>query len=126
MSTRRRRKGTVTNFEHPDWDPLIAVGGRELLDFFMWMHEVRLRDGTAIHAFKDIVTRRYAHLTHEGAAWVYLGDDWYREIDGAWLFAGICGDLAQFEPRHEHELQLGAIRAVVERYERMADAAAGA
>jgi hypothetical protein len=124
MSTRRRRKGTVTNHEQPDWDPLIGVGGRELLDYFMWMHEVRLRDGTAIHAYKDIVTRRAAHLTHEGAAWVYLGDGWYREIDGPRLFMGMYCDLAGFEPRHEHELQMRAIRATVERYERMAEAAA--
>jgi hypothetical protein len=125
MSTRRRRKGTVTNFEHPDWDPLIGVGGRELLDYFMWMHEVRLRDRTAIHAYKDITTRRYVHLTHEGAAWVYLGDEWYRQVDGAWVFTGIYGDLAEFEPRHEHELQMRAIWGVVERYERLAEAAAG-
>jgi hypothetical protein len=32
----------------------------------MWMFEVRLSDGTPLHAYKHIDTRRYLHLASDG------------------------------------------------------------
>jgi hypothetical protein len=47
----------------------------------MWMHEIRLDDGTRIDAYKHTTTRRYLHLSDDGRAFDYLGDGGYGEVD---------------------------------------------
>jgi hypothetical protein len=116
MTTRRTRKGTITQDEQPDWEPLRGIAGDELLAYFMWMYQVTFRDGTALHVYKHIHTRRYLHLTRDGRAFVYVGDERYRPADPAHLFMAIYSDLSQFEPGHELHSQ--AIWAAVEHCDR--------
>ena len=73
---RTRQPGDVVNFEAPEWAPLRAVVDDALVEWFMWMHEVRLVDGTPLHAYKHRATRRYLHLDPDGRAWWY-DDDTY-------------------------------------------------
>lgn len=93
MEQTRTYSGQVAQFDVPDWTPLEAVVGLETVERFMWMFEVRLDDGLSIHAYKHKTTRRYLHLTHHGRAFVYWGDETYREIELAHALS-----LAQVRP----------------------------
>ncbi len=64
--------GDTYQYEHPNWAPILALVGAELTGWFMWMCEIRLDDGTAVHAFKHRDTRRYCHLALDGQAYVYV------------------------------------------------------
>jgi hypothetical protein len=108
----------VEQYERPDWEPLRGIAGDELLGYFMWMHEVRLRKGTAVHAYKHIDTRCYVHLSRDGTGYAYVGDDRYRPVPTDRLFWGI---LMNADPADE--LQRAALQAAVEHCERMASRA---
>ena len=77
MTYGRARKGEVVNWNEPVWDPLLDVAP-EVVTEFMWMHEVKLRDGTRIQAYKHCDSRRYLHLSSDQQAWVYEEPDRYR------------------------------------------------
>jgi hypothetical protein len=62
-------------YEKPNWEPLIEVVGERLAQGFMWMHEEHLSDGTRIHAYKHIHTRRYLYLSEDNEAYELLGCD---------------------------------------------------
>jgi hypothetical protein len=113
----------MTQYERPDWEPLRGIAGDELLGYFMWMHEVALRDRTAIHAYKHITTRHYVHLTRDPRAFVYLGDERYRQVDPSRLFWGIAmavGDLATVD-----DFETPAMWSAVEHCERLEARARG-
>jgi hypothetical protein len=55
----------------PVWEPLVAAVGQRLAETFMWMQEQELDDGSVLHAYKHIHTRRYLHLTEDGRAFDY-------------------------------------------------------
>jgi hypothetical protein len=40
--------------------------------------EIRLADGTVVHAYKHVRTRRYLHLALDGRAYAYLGAAYLR------------------------------------------------
>ena len=73
--------GKVSQYEEPDWGPLRDLVGMELADWFMWMHEIELDDGSAVHAYKHIATRCYFHLSLDGRALVYMPGGFYHEIE---------------------------------------------
>lgn len=58
----------LTQYRKPLWEPLLDAVGERLTPGFMWMHEAELEDGTPLHAYKHIDTRRYLYLTVEGHA----------------------------------------------------------
>ena len=68
---RNDMSGTLSRFEDPDWDPLVALVGEDLAPWFMWMHAIELEDGEAVHAYKHIATRRYLHLGETGGAFAF-------------------------------------------------------
>jgi hypothetical protein len=68
----------MVQYETPHWDPLMEVVGPRVIGDFMWMHEVKLTDGRAAHAYKHIDTRRYIHLDEEGNAFVYTDSGRWR------------------------------------------------
>lgn len=80
MPRTRTLPGEIRQFDTPDWRPLLAVA-REIVEWFMWMHEVELSDGTRIHAYKHCMTRRYLHLDADGAAYEYTRSGRYRRGD---------------------------------------------
>ena len=79
--TKRKRIGHVTQYDNPHWDPLLKLLSEYLVVDFMWMHEVELKDGTRIHAYKNRETKRYLHLSTDGRVFEYCGDDKYREVE---------------------------------------------
>jgi hypothetical protein len=80
MSRVRRIRGRTTQYESPEWQPLLDFAP-EHVDDFMWMFELELRRGHRLHAYKHYWTRRYIYLDHEGRVWGYCGDDLYQEVD---------------------------------------------
>jgi hypothetical protein len=103
----------------PDWTYLEELLGAELIEWFMWMCEVELADGTSVHAYKHVWTRRYFHLGPDGRAFVYVPRRCYMEIDPvdaidlvfdeAW--ENRSGPLVPGDPESERE----AVRAARER-----------
>lgn len=55
--------------------------GEELAGEFMWMFQVDLADGTAVHAYKHICTRRYLHLAEDGRTLAFTRSGRYRAVD---------------------------------------------
>jgi hypothetical protein len=93
MARARARKGALEQYEEPCWGPLISLLGRRLVADFMWMHEVKLLDGTSVHAYKHIDTRRYIHLDENGQAYVYEPEDRYRPIPASRVLSAVFGGL---------------------------------
>jgi hypothetical protein len=56
----KEKRGEVIQYEAPHWDPLLKLLAEYLVADFMWMHEVELKDGTRLHAYKNRETRRYS------------------------------------------------------------------
>jgi len=71
----------MTQYETPDWGPLILVLGEVLPGWFMWMHEVRLDNGLILNAYKHHETRRYLHLSRDGSAFRFRGPQSYLHVD---------------------------------------------
>jgi hypothetical protein len=72
-------RGRTTSHEDPNWEPLLRLAP-EHVDDFMWMFEVKLDDGTWVHAYKHCETRRYLHLGEDGRAFYYREPNIYCEI----------------------------------------------
>ena len=72
--------GELAQCERPDWRPLIALVGLDVVECFMWMHEVVLEDGLEVHAYKSIATRRYLHLGTDGRAFLYRSPERYEAL----------------------------------------------
>lgn len=77
----KKISGEMTQYETPNWDPLLELLAEYLASDFMWMHEVELKDGTRLHAYKNRETRRYLHLSLDGRAFVYCEDGRYSEVE---------------------------------------------
>lgn len=57
-----RFRGTFIQAEHPDWEPALALLGPSLTPWFQWMEELRLDDGTQVHVYRHVSTRRAIHI----------------------------------------------------------------
>lgn len=65
------QRGSLVRYLAPVWEPLVAAVGQRLAETFMWMHEEELDDGSVLHAYKHVHTRRYLYLTPDGRAFAY-------------------------------------------------------
>jgi hypothetical protein len=83
MAKARAIRGESIQGDKPNWDPLMEVVGHRVIGDFMWMFEVKLSDGRAVHAYKHVDTRRYIHLDEDCNAFVYEEPDRYRPIAAA-------------------------------------------
>jgi hypothetical protein len=68
-----------------DWEPLQSIVGESELGNWMWMHcDVAPASGTVVHFYKNIWSRRYLRIDHDGRA--------YRELhDGTPVVVPGCG-----------------------------------
>lgn len=81
MSNDTSIAGEMGQGDRPNWQPLEAMAGEELAGEFMWMFQVDLADGTAVHAYKHIGTRRYLHLGEDGRTFAFTYSGRYRPVD---------------------------------------------
>jgi hypothetical protein len=117
-------EGQMHQYETPDWLPLALIAGIDLLEDFMWMHEVRLSDDRRLHAYKHIDTRRYLHLDDGANAFAYDEDGRYRPIE---LWSALRGALSPLWRDNLHSgagAEARARRAMDLVYRREDDAAA--
>jgi hypothetical protein len=82
-------RGPIGEADQPDWRPLRRLLPDALVETFMWMFEVALRDGRRIHAYKHIETRRYLHIDIRGDAFYYTAEGRYRPIELSTLLEAV-------------------------------------
>ncbi|MEV4419500.1 hypothetical protein AB0L40_05915 [Patulibacter sp. NPDC049589] len=62
--------------DDPSWDVLYAALRPETLaDFFTWMGDLRLEDGTRVHVYRHLESRSFLHVTGDGRALIYVGGE---------------------------------------------------
>lgn len=76
--------GHIHQWTDSNWAPLLALVGDQLAGWFMWMGEIRLDDGTAIHAFKHRDLRRYCHLAEDGRAFEFVSPTLETDAPGSY------------------------------------------
>jgi hypothetical protein len=74
-------RGSLGQCVRPSWGPLLGLVGEALMSELMWMSEIPLTDGTVLHAYKHILTRRYAHIAEDGRTFAVTPSGLYRPID---------------------------------------------
>jgi hypothetical protein len=89
MKPRDLMAGERSQGDHPNWEPLLALVGDVLVGEFMWMFEIELADGVAVHAYKHIITRRYLHIAEDGRTFVFTAPGRYRPIDRDAVLAAV-------------------------------------
>ncbi len=118
-TTRRRKpkpiRATWALSELPDWGPLLHHVGPFLARWFMYMGRYRLDDGTYLHGYKHVDTRRYFHLHDDLRCFVYEGDDTYREVPRRTTMFQVFGDYG-FYPSDEEEFEVYRSAVQVARY----------
>jgi hypothetical protein len=72
--------GAPAQRERPDWEPLIALVGLDVVGCFMWMNELTFEDGSHVHAYKNIATRRYLFVGVDGRVFAERAGDRYEEV----------------------------------------------
>ena len=112
MSERDAISGEVVEFDRPDWEPLLALVGEELAEWFMWMYEIELADGSAVHAYKHIDTREYLHLAADGRTFEYTAGGAYCPIPRALALELVFARMERISPE---PAVLDAVRRVLER-----------
>jgi hypothetical protein len=105
-------RGRIVQAVAPSWEPIVAVLANELAAWFMWMFEVELTDGTRLHAYKHVVTRRYLFVDAAGHAYADDGS-------GRYLRRGLPVAIAQafvgWERADPCERDVSLLRAAVSR-----------
>jgi hypothetical protein len=113
MGAAQLYRGTSTQGDNPEWGPLLAAVGEEVVGDFMWMYEVELDNGTPLQVYKHIDTRRSVHLDPRGTAFVYQPPDRYRSFPVADVLAAVFAPLPGLAGVTDH--QVAASSAAVER-----------
>ena len=113
-------RGEMGQGERPNWQPLEAMVGDVLAGEFMWMFQVDLADGTAVHAYKHICTRRYLHLAEDGRTFAFTFCRRYRQVDPFDLLMVVFEDWERFA---DEQADVPALRAALRQAYRKALAA---
>ncbi len=117
MGSTSATNGIVVQAGVPNWAPLEAVVGRDLAGWFMWIYEIELADGSRIHAYKHMTTRRYLHLVSDGRAFEHHADGRYGEVGLASAIVRAFSGWERAQPPSRHRR---AMRAAVESARRAA------
>jgi hypothetical protein len=110
MTSTKTIAGDMGQGDRPNWEPLEAMLGEELAGEFMWMFQVDLADGTAVHAYKHILTRRYLHLGEQGQTFAYTYSGRYRAVDPFDLLLVVFDGWEQFA---DEEADVESLRAAL-------------
>jgi hypothetical protein len=102
--------GELGQGDRPNWEPLEAMVGEELAGEFMWMFQVDLADGAAVHAYKHIFTRRYLHIGEDGRTMAFTYSGRYRAVDPFDLLMVVFEDWERFS---DDKADVPALRAAL-------------
>ena len=121
-TTRRRKpkpiRATRAPRDPPEWAPLLRHVGPFLARWFMYMGRYRLDDGTHLHAYKHVDTRRYFHLHDDLRCFVFAGDEMYAEVPRHATMLQVFGDYGSY-PSGQDEFKV--YRSAVEVAEYLAE-----
>jgi len=107
------QSGQITKGLRPDWEPLVAFVGREVVGSFAWKFVLELDDGVAVHAYRNIATNGFLLLSADGRAFVYREAERYEELPpGMALEAAFDG----WEDARPRPRDPDAVRALLERH----------
>jgi hypothetical protein len=113
MNNTKTITGEPGQCDRPNWEPLLDLLGEELLVAeFLWMSQIDLADGTAVHAYKHILTRRYLHLAEDGRTMEFTRSGRYRTVDPYDLIASVFDG---WEELIDDPAELKALRAALRR-----------
>lgn len=87
--------GKPSDRREPHWQPLLNF----LAGPFMWMFEVKCKDGRTLQAYKHSRTRRYLHIDEDCNVFVFVDKDRYQQVEPDWLLA----EVLQLECRSDTE-----------------------
>ena len=105
--------GALAQYERPDWEPLIALVGVDVVGCFMWMNELELEDGLRVHAYKGIATRRYLHVGVDGRTFAHRPPDRFEEVTPP---EALEAAFAEWEALLPLPCDPGAVRALLARH----------
>jgi hypothetical protein len=105
--------GALAQRERPDWEPLIALVGLDVVGCFMWMNEFVLSDGTRLHAYKNIATRRYLHVAVDGRVFAERANDRFEHVTP---LEALEAAFAEWEDLYPPPRDPEAVRAVLVRH----------
>jgi hypothetical protein len=105
--------GALAQRERPDWEPLIALVGLDVVGCFMWMNELVLTDGTRLHAYKCIATRRYLHLAVDGRVFAERANDRFERVTP---LEALEAAFAEWEDLYPPPRDPEAVRALLARH----------
>ena len=105
--------GQITKGLRPDWEPLVAFVGREVVGCFAWKFVLELDDGAAVHAYRNIATNGFLLLAADGRAFVYRDAERYEELSPAMALEAAFAGWEDARPRPRDP---DAVRALLERH----------
>jgi hypothetical protein len=108
MHTAQIRRGIK-----PSWEPLLELVGKDVVSGFMWMHALQLDDGTEVHAYKSISTRRYLRLGTDGRAFRLHRERDYEPISPSAAVVEVFDGWEDLVPQPRNP---DAVRALLERH----------
>lgn len=88
MPKKEGKRGKSLPVRAPEWEPILNLAP-DHIDDFMWMYSVQLSDGTRLQVYKHYWTRNSLHLDNEGRAFVFTGEERYREAEPRWLLSRV-------------------------------------
>lgn len=101
MTSNKLIESVIVQEDDPDWGPLEDMLGPDGHDEFEWRAEVELAGGTRIQAYKHAVSGHYLHLSAEGHAYQFIGEEHYLSIDlddALWMARGPFAHIWGFGP----------------------------
>jgi hypothetical protein len=101
----------------PSWEPLLRLVGNEVVTGFMWMYALRLDDGTELHAYKSIATRRPLLLGADGRAFQSRNDREYEEVSPGAALLSAFEDWEELVPQPRNP---DAVRELLQRHRSVA------
>jgi hypothetical protein len=105
--------GKITKGLRPDWKPLVAFVGRDVVGCFAWKFALELDDGVAVHAYRNIATNGFLLLSVDGRAFVYRDRECYEELSQAMALEEAFAGWEDARPRPRDP---DAVRALLERH----------
>jgi hypothetical protein len=105
--------GEITKGLRPSWEPLVTLVGRDVVTCFMWVFALVLDDGSEVHAYKHVATRRYLHLAEDGRAFEYRDGNRYAEIEASAALHEVFSGWEEAIPQPRNP---DAVRAQLERH----------
>ena len=107
------QSGQITRGLRPDWEPLVAFVGRDVVQCFAWKFALELDDGVAVHAYRNIATDGFLLLAADGRAFAHRQAERYEELPPALALEEAFAGWEEARPRPRDP---DAVRALLERH----------